>query len=415
MVKCIFIVYFIYYGLIVCRDGEKWIVEVLMNMLILVLEQSWLCIKMYDLVSYMKVVEFKVNLLNNMLFVDDQGEMVFLMLQFVFKCDNCFDYIKFVDGFDLVIDWDGFILLYQLLQVVNLFNGWVFNINDWFYFVVGFNSLKQVDYLCYMDIFGENLCGLYVMCLFIGVKDVMCLLLISMVFDFYLLVFVCQLLVLIYDYDVLFVSDLLKVKLCGLIVLLCSWDYCWGIVLMLIMLVVFWGDMLWDEVSKVDIVEGLLIYDVMVEKVGLQQCLYVLVEVVDWLQQDFGYWGVLWGEVNCFQCFNGDIQQLFDDSKLSILVLFIFLCWGLLVLFGVYCWLGMKCYYGISGNSFVVVVEFGLKVSVCVIIVGGESGYLGLKYFNDEVECYIIGNLCEVYFWFEQFKGYIECSYYLGQ
>jgi acyl-homoserine-lactone acylase len=410
-----FTAYFTHHGPIVRKDGEKWIAEALMNTPIPALEQSWLRTKTHDLASYMKVAERKANSSNNTLFADDRGEIAYLHPQFIPKRDDRFDYTRPVDGADPATDWQGLTPLDQLPQVVNPGTGWTFNTNNWPYSAAGPNSPKQADFPRYMDTFGENPRGLHATRLLTGAKDVTRASLITMAFDSYLPAFARQLPVLIHDYDALPASDPLKTKLRGPIALLRSWDYRWGIASMPTTLAVFWGDTLWDAVSKADTAEGLSIYDVMADKAGPQQRLQALAEAVDRLEHDFGHWGVPWGEVNRFQRLTGDIQQPFDDGKPSIPVPFTSSRWGSLASFGAHRWPGTRRYYGTSGNSFVAVVEFGPKVSARAITAGGESGPPESPHFNDEAERYTTGNLREVYFWPEQLEGHTERRYRPGE
>jgi acyl-homoserine-lactone acylase len=410
-----FTAYFTHHGPIVRKDGEKWIAEALMNTPIPALEQSWLRTKTHDLASYMKVAERKANSSNNTLFADDRGEIAYLHPQFIPKRDDRFDYTRPVDGADPATDWQGLTPLDQLPQVVNPGTGWTFNTNNWPYSAAGPNSPKQADFPRYMDTFGENPRGLHATRLLTGAKDVTRASLITMAFDSYLPAFARQLPVLIHDYDALPASDPLKTKLRGPIALLRSWDYRWGIASMPTTLAVFWGDTLWDAVSKADTAEGLSIYDVMADKAGPQQRLQALAEAVDRLEHDFGHWGVPWGEVNRFQRLTGDIQQPFDDGKPSIPVPFTSSRWGSLASFGAHRWPGTRRYYGTSGNSFVAVVEFGPKVSARAITAGGESGHPESPHFNDEAERYTTGNLREVYFWPEQLEGHTERRYRPGE
>jgi|LNAP01.1.fsa_nt_gb acyl-homoserine-lactone acylase len=410
-----FTAYFTHHGPIVRKDGDKWIAQALMNTPIPALQQSWLRTKTHDLASYMKVAELKANSSNNTLLADDKGQIAFLMPQFVPRRDDRFDYTKPVDGANPATDWHGLTPLDQLPQVVNPPNGWAFNTNDWPYSAAGPNSPKQADFPRYMDTFGENPRGLHATRLLTGARDVTRSSLIAMAFDPYLPAFARQLPVLIGDYDALPASDPLKAKLRGPIALLRPWDYRWGIASMPTTLAVFWGDTLWDQVSKADTADGLSIYEVMAEKAGPQQRLHALAEAVDRLQRDFGHWGVPWGEVNRFQRLTGAIGQPFDDGKPSIPVPFTSSRWGSLASFGAHRWPGTRRYYGTSGNSFVAVVEFGPRVSARAITAGGESGQPESKHFNDQAERYTTGNLREVYFWPEQLKGHTERSYHPGQ
>ncbi len=407
-----FTAYFTHHGPIVRNMDGKWIAEALMNKPIPALEQSWLRTRTHDLASYMKVAELKANSSNNTLFADDKGEIAFLLPQFVPRRDNRFDYTRPVDGSNPATDWHGLTPLDQLPQVVNPPNGWAFNTNDWPWSAAGPYSPKQADFPRYMDSFGENPRGLHATRLLTGIRNVTLPSLITAAFDSYLPAFARQIPILVADYDALPAHDPLRAKLAGQIQLLRHWDYRWGIASMPTSLAVFWGDTLWNEVSKADTAEGLSIYDYMAERAGSRARLNALLEASDRLTKDFGSWGVPWGEINRFQRIDDAIVQKFNDSKPSIPVPFTSSRWGSLASFGAHRWPGTRRYYGTSGNSFVAVVEFGPKVRARAITAGGESGHPGSKHFNDEAERYTTGNLRTVYFWPKQLKGHTERVYH---
>ncbi len=407
-----FTAYFTHHGPIVRNMDGKWIAEALMNKPIPALEQSWLRTRTHDLASYMKVAELKANSSNNTLFADDKGEIAFLLPQFVPRRDNRFDYTRPVDGSNPATDWHGLTPLDQLPQVVNPPNGWAFNTNDWPWSAAGPYSPKQADFPRYMDSFGENPRGLHATRLLTGIRNVTLPSLITAAFDSYLPAFARQIPILVADYDGLPAHDPLRAKLAGQIQLLRHWDYRWGIASMPTSLAVFWGDTLWNEVSKADTAEGLSIYDYMAERAGSRARLNALLEASDRLTKDFGSWGVPWGEINRFQRIDDAIVQKFNDSKPSIPVPFTSSRWGSLASFGAHRWPGTRRYYGTSGNSFVAVVEFGPKVRARAITAGGESGHPGSKHFNDEAERYTTGNLRTVYFWPKQLKGHTERVYH---
>ena len=414
MAKRTFTAYFTHHGPIVREANGKWIAMALMNRPIPALEQSWLRTKAHDYASYMKVAELKANSSNNTLFADDKGEIAYLHPQFIPIRDDRFDYTKPVDGSDPATDWHGLTPLDKAPHVVNPPNGWVFNTNDWPYSAAGQYSPKKADFPRYMDTFGENPRGLHATRVLKGKDNFTRASLITAAFDSYLPAFARQIPILVADYDALPASDPLKKKLAGPIAMLRHWDYRWGIASMPTSLAVFWGDTLWDEVSKADTAEGLSIYDAMAEKAGAKARLGALVEAVDRLEKDFGHWGVAWGEINRFQRIDGELVQPFDDSKPSIPVPFTSSRWGSLASFGAHRWPGTRRYYGTSGNSFVAVVEFGPKVSARAITAGGESGHPQSSHFNDEAERYTTGNLREVYYWPEQLKGHTEQVYHPG-
>jgi acyl-homoserine-lactone acylase len=409
-----FTTYATHHGPVVREKDGKWIAVAVMNKPLEALQQSWLRTRANDYAAYMNVAELKANSSNNTIYADDKGNIAYLHPQFIPKRDDRFDYTKPVDGSDPATDWQGLLPLDKAPHLFNPNVGWIFNTNDWPYTAAGPDSPKQADFPKYMDAVGENPRGIHATRVLTGQRDVTPASLLTMAFDAYLPAFERQLPVLLRDYDALPSGDPLKAKLRGPIGLLRGWDYRWGITSMPTTLAVFWGDILWDKVSKEDTQEGLTIYDVMADKAGPKARLQALSDAVDRLEKDFGSWGVPWGEVNRYQRNDDAIAQVFDDAKPSLPVPFTSSRWGSLASFGAHRWPGTKRYYGTSGNSFVAVVEFGPKVSARAITAGGESGHPGSKHFNDEAERYTTGNLRKVYFWPDDLQGHVERQYHPG-
>ena len=98
---------------------------------------------------------------------------------------------------------------------------------------------------------------------------------------------------------------------------------------------------------------------------------------------------VPWGEVNRYQRNDGAIQQIFDDHKPSIAVGMASGRWGALASFGARRGENTKRYYGVAGNSFVAVVEFGEEVKAKSLLAGGQSGDPNSVHFSDQVTPYI--------------------------
>jgi acyl-homoserine-lactone acylase len=301
-----------------------------------------------------------------------------------------------------------------LPQAVNPPNGWAMNTNDWPYSAAGEYSPKQADFPRYMDMFGENPRGIHATGMLTGASGFSVPRLIADAFDSYLPEFARLIPILANDYDALPAGDPLKAKLAGPVELLRHWDCRWGIASMPTSLAVFWGDTLWDESYAKAKAAGVSTYDYIARADGSRERLHALDEAVDRLVQDFGSWGVAWGQINRFQRLDDAIEPHFDDARPSIPVPFVSSRWGSLASFGAHRWPGTKRYYGSSGNSFVAAVEFGPKVSARAITAGGESGHPGSKHFSDEAERYSTGNLRTVYFWPEQLKGHTERVYHPG-
>jgi acyl-homoserine-lactone acylase len=143
--------------------------------------------------------------------------------------------------------------------------------------------------------------------------------------------------------------------------------------------------------------------------------LQALADVSDRLTTDFGTWKTPWGDVNRFQRLTDDIVHPFSDAGPSIPVEFTTATWGSLASFAAARAMpGVKKIYGVSGNSFVAVVEFGDSVRAKAVTAGGESGDPKSKHFNDQAARYATGNLRDVYFYPNQLKGHTEREYHPG-
>ena len=415
MAQRTFTAYFTHHGPIVRAADGKWIATALMNRPMEALEQSWLRTKASDLASYLKVAELKANSSNNTLFASDKGEIAYLHPQFIPMRDDRFDYTQPVDGGDPATDWKGLTPLDKQPRVIDPAAGWAYNTNNWPYSAAAADSPKQGEFPRYMDSVGENPRGVHAMRLLGKAGDMALPSLIALAFDPQLPEFEVLVPLLVADYDALPATDARKAALRGPVGLLRHWDHRWGSASMPTTLAVFWGDTLWDALSAQSRATRTPLYDLIAAPASREARLRALTDAVARLEQDFGSWGVAWGEVNRFQRNDGAIDQVFDDAKPSTPVPFVSSRWGSLASFGAHRWPGTKRYYGASGNSFVAVVEFGDKVRARAVTAGGESGHPESPHFKDEVERYASGNLREVYYWPEQRKGHVERTYHPGE
>ena len=179
---------------------------------------------------------------------------------------------------------------------------------------------------------------------------------------------------------------------------------------------VFWGDDMWARSAATEInTRGTPAYEWIEKEASGAIRLDALSKAVDKLTSDFGKWDTPWGDINRFQRISPAIVHPFDDSKPSIPVPFTSARWGSLASFGTRIQPGMKKLYGVTGNSFVAVVEFGDRVRAKAVTAGGESGDPKSPHFNDQAERYASGNLRDVYFYPDQLKGHSRANLSTGQ
>jgi acyl-homoserine-lactone acylase len=204
-------------------------------------------------------------------------------------------------------------------------------------------------------------------------------------------------------------ADPLRVELAEQIGALRGWDERWSAASVPTTLAVFWGEAL---AASLEARSGDVRIDDLVRATPQQQ-LAALARASERLAADFGTWKTGWGEINRFQRLNDSIVAHFDDDGPSIAVPFTDGFWGSLAASSTD-HSQTKRRYGVSGNSFVAVVEFGEKVRAKAVTAGGESGDPASPHFEDQAARYCAGALRDVYFYPEQLIGHTERRYHPG-
>ena len=145
--------------------------------------------------------------------------------------------------------------------------------------------------------------------------------------------------------------------------LLRSWDYLWGTGSVVMSLARDWVNQLWQRIqhrvpdpelrSDVELIDWHAVHSTAEEK------LEVLAGVSDRLEEQFGTWRTAFGEINHYQHLTGEMRQRFSDDAPSVAVGFSGGWTGSLASFFAPPRPGMKRRYGLAGNTFLAVLEFG--------------------------------------------------------
>jgi len=403
-----------HHGPITAAGQGRWIATALMWRPVPALEQSWLRTKATDLASYMAVAERRANSSNDTLFADDQGEIAFLMPQFMPRRDDRFDYTRPVDGSDPATDWQGLHALDTLPSVANPRVGWVHNTNDWPWSAAGSDSPKAADFPRYMDQVGGNARGQHADLLLTGERGWTAERLRAAAYDPYLPAFARLVPGLVAAWRALPPGDPRRRALAAPVATLARWDHRWNYGSVATSLAVFWGDQLWSEVGSAAQAERVGVPDYIAARVTPAAKLAALEAAVARLTASFGTWRTSWGRINRFQRLDDAIRPRFDDAEPSTPVPFTSAQWGSLASFGARAWPDTKRYYGTSGNSFVAVVEFGPRVKAMAVMAGGQSGDPASAHFADQIHRYATGRLRPVYFHPDELAGHIERIYQPG-
>ena len=415
MARRTFTVYRTHHGPVVREEDGKWVTVRLMAEPIKALTQSFGRTKSTGYASFRQTMELHTNSSNNTVYADAEGNIAYFHANFIPRRDPTFDWSRPVDGSDPATEWQGVHEIDESPNVLNPANGWIQNTNNWPYSVAGDQSPKRADYPAYVEAGIENPRGIHAMRVLSGKKDFTLASLIDAAYDSQLPAFDDLIPALVQAWDRTPASHPLKARLAEPVALLRDWDRRWGVESVPTAVAVYWGDELWRRVSADEDLEGMSIYEYMAKKTAPDLRLQALATAVDRLQTDFGTWKTPWGEINRFQRLTDDIVHPFDDAGASIPVGFTSSRWGSLASFGTRRGKDTKRLYGVSGNSFVAVVEFGDSVRARAVSAGGESGDTASPHFNDQALRYSTGDLREVYFYPNQLKDHTEREYHPGK
>jgi acyl-homoserine lactone acylase PvdQ len=405
-------------GPIVRRGEHNTVISIeLMNLPMKALEQSWLRTKAHTYADYRKTMEIDANSSNNTIFADADGDIAYWHGNFIPKRDTRFDYTHPVDGSNPATDWGPLMSVDEIPHLLNPKSGWLENVNNWPWSGAGESSLKQSDFPAYVEQGSETARGIHAVRVLSGRKDfTLDNLLSTAAFDPYLPWFARTIPALLAAYDALPATDPQRTQLKSQIDLLRYWDFRWASDSKATSLAVYWGEAAGMPVAADARRTHTLWEDFVIAHVPPAQLLNALASASAKLTADFGTWQIPWGDINRFQRLDDDIVTHFSDAAPSYPIPFTASTWGSLASLATRptSVTGTKKRYGVSGNSFVAVVEFGPRVRARAVTAGGESGHPASPHFNDEVSRYASGNFRDVYFYPDQLTRHTERSYHPG-
>jgi acyl-homoserine-lactone acylase len=404
MAQKTFTVYRTHHGPIVRETNGKWVAVRLMQEPLKALTQSYSRTKARNYQEFRSSMELHTNSSNNTIYADADGTIAYFHSNFIPKRDPKFDWSRPVDGSDPSTEWRELMSTDETPGLKNPASGWLYNSNNWPWSAAGPDSLKREAFPAYVDRGSEESPrGKHALRVFPGRTDFTLDSLIAAAYDSYLPSFAEDIPRLVKAWEAA-PAGALKDKTADQIALLRTWDYRWAIDSVPTALAVYWGEAVRGPLSGQ---RGATIAG--------EEMLQALATASDRLAKDFGSWKTPWGDINRFQRLTGDIVQPFNDNGPSIPVGFTSARWGSLASFGTRTPAGMKKMYGVSGNSFVAVVEFGDQVQARAVSAGGESGDPSSKHFNDQASRYATGNLRDVYFYRSQLQGHTDREYHPGR
>lgn len=411
-----FTLYATHHGPIVAKAGDRWVAAALMNRPVAALEQSYLRTKARDLAEFRQIAARRANSSNNTLVATAQGQIALLVPQFMPRRADRFDYRHPVDGSDPATDWQGLHALAELPALIDPPSGWVVNTNNAPWNGAGAGSLNARAYPRYFDQAGENARALHAERLLGSGRDWTIESLRAAAFDPALPAFDSLLPPLLAAWDALAPADPRRAALAEPVALLRGWDHCWGVDSTATTLAVHWGEALAAAVPPQGDVRGFSLDHLAAMRAApADRQLAALSTAIDRLQAAQGDWRVPWGKLNRFQRLTNSQPPRFVPGAPSLPVGFTSAIWGSLASFGTVSPAGSAQRFGVLGNSFVAVVQFGPRVRALAVTAGGESGDPASPHFADQAERYAQGALRPVYFYPEDMTGHIERRYHPGR
>ncbi|WP_276364137.1 acylase [Daejeonella sp. H1SJ63] len=406
-----FTLYRTHHGPVTHASGNKWVSTAMMWDPVKALQQSFLRTKNSNQKEFHQMMNIRTNSSNNTVFADADGNIAYYHGNFIPKRDTVFDYKKPVDGSNPKTDWKGLHELKDNIFLLNPASGWIQNCNSTPFTSAGASSPKPGDYPGYMSYSPENYRGIHAISLLSKAKNLTIDRMIDLAYDPYLPGAEELIRGLIQAYDS---NPLNNAEMKTAISLLKNWDFKVSAASKAMTITQFYLNS-YNKSGKIP--AGLHFMEkvnYMSSKSPVNERLKIFAASLADLKKDFGTVETAWGEFNRYQRINGDINQNFSDALPSIPIGMASGEWGALASYGTRKGENTKRQYGVSGNSFVAVVEFGEKVQAKTMLAGGQSGDPKSPHFDDQMQRYADRKFKTVAYYRQDVLKRAESKYHPG-
>jgi acyl-homoserine-lactone acylase len=413
-----FMVYRTHHGPVVSVLNGKWITLKTSDANIDLLAMNWEKMKAKNLRQFKAAINRRAMTGSNIVYADRDGNIAYWHGNFVPEKDPTLDWKRPVDGSTDATEWKGTYPLDAIPHYENPVNGYLQNSNSTVLYATGVYDTLMSKKPVYMFPDGETPRATNGIRLLDKIHDATIDDIITATYDTYL------------PNAEKFIPELVaayeKVKtdtssLAGPIDALKNWDMRADTSSVPTTLAVMWIEKIIDaDVSllkkpyaneeKYSITNGAA---VSTNILSPQQLVDSMKTVVSELTRDHGTWKVSWGSVNRFQR-NAKGQEA-SDSRPSWAVPATPGYLGSLNAFVSKKGPKTKNRYGITGNTFVAVVEFGKKLQAKTILTGGASSDPASPHFTDQVAGYINHKYKEIFFYKKDVRKSAEKIYHPGE
>jgi acyl-homoserine lactone acylase PvdQ len=407
-----------HHGPVVYMTATHWITLKTYEPNIELLTMNWQKMKARNMKEFTDALNIRAMVGSNVLYADKEGNIAYWHGNFVPKKNPLLDWKRPVDGTTSATEWTGTHALGEIPQYINPANGWLQNCNSTPLYGAGVLDTVMLKLPTYMLPDGHTPRAVHAVRVLTPLKNATMDDVITASYDPYLPSGERFIPGLIAAYNAM-TSDSLRSKLAQPIDILKKWDFKTDTNSVATTLAVHWL----EKVIQLDMArlpkpttteEQYSLTNgaaMTTEFLSPQEQVRALAQVVAELEKEFGTWQVSWGQDNRFQR-TADNEP--SDAKPS---------WAVPATPG---FMGsLNAYvsrktpkthkrYGITGNTFVAVVEFGDKLRAKTILTGGASSDPASPHYTDQVRGYIDGAYKEIYFYKDDVYKHAKKIYHPG-
>lgn len=405
--------YHTHHGPITHMLNGKWVATEINWDPVNALRQSYLRTKAGGQDEFRDIMNIRSNSSNNTMYADSQGNIAYYHGNFMPIRSSKFDYSKPVDGSNPATDWQGASAVDDMITILNPPNNWIQNCNSTPFTAAGKFSPKREDYPVYMARDPQNFRAIHAVRLLKKASDLTLDKLIKLAYDPYLPGLEQIIPGLVQAFDK---SGQDYPELADAIDVLRNWNFRVSADSVAMSLAHFYGTRYIEVGKNPQNLSGMNLINYFGTGSPYGERLRIFAATITELKANFGQWNTVWGEINRLQRLNGDIEQHFNDDEPSLPVGMASSVWGALASFGTQKdHQETKRIYGVSGNSFIAVVEFGDKVSAKTLLVGGQSGDPDSPHFDDQTQRYIDVKFKDAAFYREDVERRATRTYHPGK
>ncbi|MBE7169111.1 MAG: penicillin acylase family protein [Williamsia sp.] len=413
-----FTVYRTHHGPIVSAINGKWIALKTVDGNIDLLAMHWERMKAKNLEQFKAAINRKVMTGSNTVYADRKGNIAYWHGNFVPQKDPSLDWKRPVDGSTSATEWKGTYPLDSIPHYINPPNGWLQNCNSTVLYATGRFDTVMSQKPSFMFPDGQTPRAVHAIRVLDQISEATTDDVVAATYDTYLPNAEKLIPRLVAAYENRQADN------AGLkepVAVLKAWDFRTDTGSIATTLAVIWIEKIIDlnvarlqkpttNEERYSVTNGA---GVSTDNLTEQQLLDAMQGVITELTRDHGTWKVSWGSINRFQR-NAPGEELSDQKK----------SWAVPATPG---YLGSlnafvskkgpktKNRYGITGNTFVAVVDFGKKLTAKTILTGGASSNPLSPHFSDQVEGYINHHYKEAFFYKKDVMKNAEKIYHPGE